>query len=108
MACLPDQRLQALLANAYREPAERLRALGYYTAASVGGAATGLLVGGLLTQYASWRWVFQVNLPFGLAALAVGSRVLRESARVRTRRGESTERAPEACRRNCTSGPAVH
>ncbi|RKS77506.1 EmrB/QacA subfamily drug resistance transporter [Motilibacter peucedani] len=73
----------ALLTTAYRDPAERVRALGLYAAVSVGGAATGLLAGGVLTEYASWRWVFLVNLPFGLAALVVGSRVLGETARAR-------------------------
>jgi EmrB/QacA subfamily drug resistance transporter len=72
-----------LLMTTYPEGRERLRAIGLYTAVSVGGAATGLLAGGLLTQYATWRWVFFVNLPFGLAAMTVGALVLKESARQR-------------------------
>ncbi|RZS90877.1 EmrB/QacA subfamily drug resistance transporter [Motilibacter rhizosphaerae] len=72
-----------LLATTYPDPRERLRAIGLYAAVSVGGAATGLLAGGVLTEYASWRWVFLVNLPFGIAALVGGAALLRETPRTR-------------------------
>lgn len=50
----------------FEEGADRHRALGWWTTVSTGGAAAGLLLGGLLSQYLSWRWTFFVNLPIGL------------------------------------------
>ncbi len=61
------------------EGRERLRALGYYTAVSIGGGAVGLILGGLLTQVASWRWVLFVNVPIGLVVLALAGRSLTET-----------------------------
>jgi predicted MFS family arabinose efflux permease len=55
--------------------------MGVYAAMSVAGGAVGLIAGGLLTTYASWRWVLFVNVPIGLAAALAAPRVLRESAR---------------------------
>jgi EmrB/QacA subfamily drug resistance transporter len=49
---------------------ERNRALGVWAAIAGAGAAVGVLAGGLLTQYASWRWVFLLNLPVGIAVAA--------------------------------------
>ena len=65
----------AILMGLYPEPRDRTRAVGYYTIVSASGAAIGLIAGGLLTSYASWRWVMFVNVPIGLAVLAL-SRVL--------------------------------
>jgi EmrB/QacA subfamily drug resistance transporter len=59
----------SLLTVVFREGEERNRALGIWAAITAGGAALGLILGGVLTEYASWRWVFLVNLP--IAALAV-------------------------------------
>jgi EmrB/QacA subfamily drug resistance transporter len=50
--------------------AERNRALGVWAAIAGGGAAVGVLTGGLLVQYASWRWVFFINLPVGIGVAA--------------------------------------
>lgn len=69
----------ALLMTMFAEGRERIRALGWYSAVSVGGAAVGLIVGGMLTQWASWRWVFFVNVPIGLVVLVVARRVLAET-----------------------------
>ena len=73
----------ALLMIMYPGPAERTRAMGYYTAVSVGGAAVGLLAGGMLTQWVSWRWVLFVNVPIGVAVLLIGLRVLPAAVRRR-------------------------
>jgi EmrB/QacA subfamily drug resistance transporter len=73
----------ALLTTMFSEPRERVRALGLFTAVSVGGGALGLIMGGLLTEWASWRWVMFVNVPIGLAVIVVGLAVLPETARHR-------------------------
>jgi EmrB/QacA subfamily drug resistance transporter len=57
----------SLLTTMYPEGRERTRALGLYSAVSIGGGSLGLVAGGLLTEYASWRWVMLVNVPIGLA-----------------------------------------
>ncbi|MBN9608085.1 MAG: MFS transporter [Actinobacteria bacterium] len=61
----------AILMTLFPGTRERTRALGWFSAVSVGGAAVGLIAGGMLTQWASWRWVMFVNVPIG-AALVVG------------------------------------
>jgi EmrB/QacA subfamily drug resistance transporter len=73
----------ALLTTMFSEPHERVRALGLFTAVSVGGGALGLIMGGLLTEWASWRWVMFVNVPIGLAVILVGLAVLPETERHR-------------------------
>ena len=71
----------ALLTTMFSEPRERVRAIGLFTAVSVGGGALGLIMGGTLTQWASWRWVMFVNVPIGLAVILTGRSVLPETAR---------------------------
>jgi EmrB/QacA subfamily drug resistance transporter len=61
----------AILMTLFPGTRERTRALGWFSAVSVGGAAIGLIAGGMLTQWASWRWVMYVNVPIG-AALVIG------------------------------------
>jgi EmrB/QacA subfamily drug resistance transporter len=50
----------------FTEGSERNKALGYWTLVAAGGAAMGLLLGGILTQYLGWRWDFLVNVPVGI------------------------------------------
>ncbi len=65
------------LLNAVTEPgAARRRAVGIWTAAAAGGGASGWVLGGLLTDYAGWRWVFLINVPVGVAGLSVATLVL--------------------------------
>ncbi|MGN6636126.1 MAG: MFS transporter [Oryzihumus sp.] len=66
----------AILMGLYPEPRDRTRAVGYYTIVSASGAAIGLIAGGLLTSYASWRWVMFVNVPIGLVVLALSRAAL--------------------------------
>jgi EmrB/QacA subfamily drug resistance transporter len=69
----------ALLMTTFAEGRERNLALGIYGAASGSGAAVGVLLGGLLTSYLSWSWIFFINVPVGIAAIALTPLLLRES-----------------------------
>jgi EmrB/QacA subfamily drug resistance transporter len=75
----------SLITTTFPEGAERTRAFGVYAAMSVAGGAIGLIGGGILTTYASWRWVLFVNVPIGAAVALAASRVLAETARRRGR-----------------------
>jgi EmrB/QacA subfamily drug resistance transporter len=71
----------SLITVTFPEGRPRTRALGVYAAMTGIGGGVGVVLGGLLTTYASWRWVFFVNVPIGLA-LALGARyVIPESQR---------------------------
>src|SRR6266571_4479608 len=76
----------ALIATTFPEGPPRNRAMGVYAAMSVAGGAVGLIAGGLLTTYASWRWVLFVNVPIGLAAALLAPRAIGVSERLRGRR----------------------
>jgi EmrB/QacA subfamily drug resistance transporter len=71
----------AMLTVSVPEGAERNRALGLFTAISIGGAAIGLVAGGMLTQWLSWRWVMFVNVPIGIGVIAAAALVLPETRR---------------------------
>jgi EmrB/QacA subfamily drug resistance transporter len=69
----------SLLMTTFAEGRERNRALGIYGAASGSGAAAGVLLGGVITSYLGWSWIFFVNVPVGLAAIALTPFLLRDS-----------------------------
>src|ERR1700722_9477730 len=71
----------ALITTNFPEGGERNRAFGVYAAMAGLGSAVGLLLGGILTTYASWRWVLFVNVPIGILVAAAAPRVLAESPR---------------------------
>ncbi|MGE0027095.1 MAG: MFS transporter [Thermoleophilia bacterium] len=73
-----------ILTTTFTEPRERARALGIWSAALASGGATGALLGGILTDTLSWRWIFLVNVPVGVAGIVAARAVLAE------RRGEGT------------------
>ena len=75
----------SLIAVTFPEGPPRNRAMGVYAAMSIAGGGIGLMAGGLLVEYASWRWVLFVNVPIGLVVAFLAARVLPESAR---RRGQ--------------------
>ena len=74
----------SLLTVTFTAPKERGRALAVFSAVSGGGAVVGLLLGGLLTQYLSWRYCMYVNVVFAAVAITGALAVLREPA-ARTR-----------------------
>jgi EmrB/QacA subfamily drug resistance transporter len=69
----------SLLTTIFAEGRERNRALGVWGAVAGSGGAVGVLLGGMLTQWAGWEWVLFVNVPIGLAAAALSPRLLPES-----------------------------
>jgi len=69
----------SLLTVTFTEEKERARAFGVYGAIAGGGTAIGLIMGGVLTQYASWRWTLLVNVPIAALAAFAATRVLHES-----------------------------
>lgn len=85
-AALVSPAALSIVTNTFSDGRERTRALGIWAAIAVGGGALGLLLGGILTEYLSWRWIFFVNLPVGIFTILLALRVLPES-RVHGRRG---------------------
>jgi EmrB/QacA subfamily drug resistance transporter len=75
----------SLLATTFTNQDERRRAFAVYGAVAGGGGAVGLLLGGLLTEYLSWRWCLYVNLIFAGAAAAGAAVLLQRGGRMRTR-----------------------
>jgi EmrB/QacA subfamily drug resistance transporter len=69
----------SLVTTMFAEGSERNRALGVWGAVAGSGGAAGVLLGGVLTQYAGWEWVLFVNVPIGIAAALVAPRLLPES-----------------------------
>jgi EmrB/QacA subfamily drug resistance transporter len=69
-----------LLTTTFSDPAERGKAFGIFGAIAGGGAAIGLLLGGLLTEYLSWRWCLYVNLLFAVPAALGAMAVLHNQA----------------------------
>jgi EmrB/QacA subfamily drug resistance transporter len=69
----------SLLNVTFTVPKERARAFGVYGAISAGGAAIGLIMGGLLTEYANWRWCLFVNVPIAIIAVLLAIPNLHES-----------------------------
>ena len=69
----------SLLTVAFTEPKERARAFAVYGGIAGGGAAIGLILGGALTQYASWRWTLLINVPIAIGAAFGAWRATTES-----------------------------
>src|ERR1700749_3091993 len=75
----------SLLATTFTDPKERGKAFGIYGSVAAGGGAVGLLLGGALTSYLSWRWCLYINLLFAGVALIGAVMFLKRQARVRAR-----------------------
>jgi EmrB/QacA subfamily drug resistance transporter len=69
----------SIVVNTFKEGHERNKALGVWAGVAAGGAAAGLLFGGVLTQYLGWRWDFFVNVPVGLFVAFMTPRIVPES-----------------------------
>jgi EmrB/QacA subfamily drug resistance transporter len=69
----------AIIVTEFSDPAARARAMSTYIFVAVAGGSIGLLVGGLVTQALNWHWIFFINLPVGLAAIALGAAFIREN-----------------------------
>ncbi|MCW2741166.1 MAG: pur [Blastococcus sp.] len=69
----------ALLTVLFTDAKERAKAFAVYGAIAGGGSAIGLLLGGVLTEYADWRWCFWVNLPVAILAIALAIPIVPES-----------------------------
>ena len=69
----------AIITTTFSDASERTKALGVWSAIAASGAAVGLLMGGVLTDIASWRWVFFVNVPVGVITIAMALRYVAES-----------------------------
>jgi EmrB/QacA subfamily drug resistance transporter len=70
----------SLLAVMFTEPRERAKAFAVYGAIAGSGAAVGMLLGGVLTQYLTWRWCLYVNVPIAVVAAAGAAKFLKTSA----------------------------
>jgi EmrB/QacA subfamily drug resistance transporter len=71
----------ALVTTTFTEPTARIRALAVFSGVASAGFAIGLIVGGLLTEWFSWRAVLMINIPFGLATLVLAPRFIAEPER---------------------------
>jgi EmrB/QacA subfamily drug resistance transporter len=78
-ALMAPAALSILTITFQSDPSERAKAFGAYGAVSGAGGAIGVLAGGILTQYASWRWCLLVNVPIAIVAAFAASRVVHES-----------------------------
>jgi EmrB/QacA subfamily drug resistance transporter len=71
----------ALVVSGFAEGRERIRALAVYSAVVTAGGSLGLVLGGLITQWTSWRWVLFINVPIGIAVMLLTPRFVTETPR---------------------------
>jgi EmrB/QacA subfamily drug resistance transporter len=72
----------ALIVTSFPEGRERTRALGIYMGVITGGSSLGLVLGGVITEWLSWRWVLFINVPIGLAVVAIAPLFVAETPRL--------------------------
>jgi len=65
-----------LMMNLFTEPGDRAKAMGVFGFVASGGGSLGVLLGGVLTNWLDWHWIFLVNLPIGVAVVALSMRLL--------------------------------
>src|SRR3954449_4781153 len=66
----------SLMMTLFTEPRERAKAMGIFGFVASGGGSLGVLLGGVLTNWLDWHWIFLVNLPIGVAVIALSMRLL--------------------------------
>jgi EmrB/QacA subfamily drug resistance transporter len=66
----------SIVMNLFTIPAERNKAMGFWGAAAPAGGTAGVFLGGIITAYVDWSWVFLINVPIGIAVLALSGVVL--------------------------------
>jgi EmrB/QacA subfamily drug resistance transporter len=71
----------AMITASFADGRERARALGIYTAVVMGGGSLGLVLGGVITEWVSWRWVLFVNVPIGIVVVLAAPLFLTETER---------------------------
>src|SRR3954470_6198953 len=76
----------SIIATTFKEGSDRAKALGVWAAIAIGGSAVGLVLGGVLTQYFSWPWIFFVNVPVGIVTFVLSFRLIPESRDERVER----------------------
>lgn len=75
-AALMSPAALSIVLTSFKEGADRNKALGVWGGVAAGGAAAGVLLGGVLTQYASWEWNFFVNIPVGIFVILAALKVV--------------------------------
>ena len=83
-AALMSPSALSIVLTTFRDGPDRNRALGYWTLVATGGAAIGLLLGGILTEYVGWRWNFFINVPVGVVMAFAISKFVPAHAREET------------------------
>lgn len=78
-----------MIATLFPEPRERAKAIGAFSFVQASGGTIGMLSGGLITQAASWHWIFAVNVPIGVAALGFAGWLLPAEPGTRTARTDA-------------------
>src|SRR3954453_431296 len=76
----------AIISATFADPRERNAAVGIWGGAGALALAVGPVIGGLLTQHVSWEWIFWINVPVGIATMALGAWAISESRETRARR----------------------
>src|SRR4051794_2555623 len=76
----------AIISATFTDPRERNAAVGIWGAVGALALAVGPVLGGLLTQHVSWEWIFWINVPFGIATIALGAWAIQESKEDEARR----------------------
>lgn len=77
----------SMIVTMFPEPRDRAKAIGIYSFVQAGGSSVGLIVGGVLTQAFSWHWAFFVNVPIGVVAVVLASRLFEDDRGLGWREG---------------------
>jgi EmrB/QacA subfamily drug resistance transporter len=75
----------SILMNLFTIPSERNKAMGFWGAAAPAGGTAGVFLGGIITAYVDWSWVFLINVPIGIAVLALTWRLIPQGTRQKGR-----------------------